>query len=152
MKVGVNVIIPESTWGHSLAEPAQRIPLPVLWLQSGGGFDYTDWQRYTALELYASEAGVAVVCSGTYCSGYMDTYHGDFKYFSQLSIETPKVVRHLFPLSEKPEENFLAGFSHGRLRFAEMAGARPGAVRRNRAVFGTEKHRGPAHRRRDQGE
>ena len=54
-----------------------------------------------------------MVCSGTYCSGYMDTYHGDFKYFSQLSIETPKVVRHLFPLSEKPEENFLAGFSMG---------------------------------------
>ena len=84
-----------------------------MWLQSGGGFDYTDWQRYTALELYASEAGVAVVCSGTYCSGYMDTVHGDFKYFSQLSIETPKVVRHLFPLSEKPEDNFLAGFSMG---------------------------------------
>ena len=111
MKVGVNVIIPESTWGHSLADRPRGYRYPVLWLQSGGGFDYTDWQRYTALELYASEAGVAVVCSGTYCSGYMDTYHGDFKYFSQLSIETPKVVRHLFPLSEKPEENFLAGFS-----------------------------------------
>ena len=113
MKVGVNVIIPESTWGHSLADRPRGYRYPVLWLQSGGGFDYTDWQRYTALELYASEAGVAVVCSGTYCSGYMDTYHGDFKYFSQLSIETPKVVRHLFPLSEKPEENFLAGFSMG---------------------------------------
>jgi len=113
MKVGVNVIIPESTWGHSLADRPKGYRYPVLWLQSGGGFDYTDWQRYTALELYASEAGVAVVCSGTYCSGYMDTVHGDFKYFSQLSIETPKVVRHLFPLSEKPEDNFLAGFSMG---------------------------------------
>ena len=113
MNVGVNIIIPENTWGHSLADRPKGYRYPVLWLQSGGGFDYTDWQRYTALELYAAEAGVAVVCSGTYCSGYMDTKHGDFKYFTQLSIETPKVVRHLFPLSEKPEENYIAGFSMG---------------------------------------
>ena len=113
MKVGVNVILPESTWGTSLADRPRDYRYPVVWLQTGGGFDYTDWQRYTAIELYASEAGVALVCSGTYCSGYMDTVHGDFKYFSQLSIETPRVVRHLFPLSEKPEENFLAGFSQG---------------------------------------
>lgn len=113
MKAGVNVILPESTWGTSLASHPRDYRYPVLWLQSGGGFDYTDWQRYTSLELYASEVGIAVVCSGTYCSGYMDTVHGDFKYFSQLSIETPKVVRHLFPLSEKPEDNFLAGFSMG---------------------------------------
>ena len=113
MKVGVNVIIPENTWGHSLADRPAGYRYPVLWLQSGGGFDYTDWQRYTALELYAAEAGIAVVCSGTYCSGYMDTIQGDFKYFTQLSIETPKVVRHLFPLSEDPNENFIAGFSMG---------------------------------------
>ena len=69
MKVGVNVVIPENTWGHSLADRPKGYKYPVLWLQSGGGFDYTDWQRYTALELYAAEAGVAIVCSGTYCSG-----------------------------------------------------------------------------------
>ena len=113
MRVGVNVIIPENTWGHSLADRPEGYRYPTLWLQSGGGFDYTDWQRYTALELYAAEAGVAIVCSGTFCSGYMDTYRGDFKYFTQLSSETPKVVRHLFPLSEDPQDNFIAGFSMG---------------------------------------
>ena len=56
---------------------------------------------------------MAIVCSGTYCSGYMDTKHGDFKYFTQLSIETPNMVRHLFPLSDDPKENFIAGFSMG---------------------------------------
>ena len=113
MKVGVNVIIPENTWGHSLADRPAGYRYPVLWLQSGGGFDYTDWQRYTAIELYAAEAGIAVVCSGTYCSGYMDTKHGDFQYFTQLSIETPRVVRHLFPLNEDPKHNYIAGFSMG---------------------------------------
>lgn len=113
MQVGVNVIIPENTWGHSLADRPEGYRYPVLWLQTGGGFDYTDWARYTAIELYAAEAGVAVVCSGTFCSAYMDTVHGDFKYFSTLSVETPKVVRHLLPLSEEPKDNFLAGFSMG---------------------------------------
>lgn len=112
-KVGVNVILPENTWGHSLKDRPEGYRYPVLWLQSGGGFDYTDWQRYTALELYAAEKGIAVVCSGTFVSGYMDTAHGDFKYFTQLSVETPKVVRHLFPLSEDPKKNFIAGFSMG---------------------------------------
>ena len=64
MTVGVNVIIPENTWGHSLADRPKGYRYPTLWLQSGGGFDYTDWQRYTALELYAAEAGVAVVIAG----------------------------------------------------------------------------------------
>ncbi len=113
MQVGVNVIIPENTWGHSLADRPEGYRYPVLWLQSGGGFDYSDWARYTAIELYAAEVGIAVVCSGTFCSAYMDTVHGDFKYFSTLSIETPKVVRHLFPLDENPANNFLAGFSMG---------------------------------------
>ena len=113
MEVGVNVIIPENTWGHSLADRPEGYRYPVLWLQTGGGFDYTDWARYTAIELYAAEAGIAVVCSGTFCSAYMDTVHGNFQYFSTLSIETPRVVRHLFPLSEKPTDNFLAGFSMG---------------------------------------
>ena len=113
MQVGVNVIIPENTWGHSLADRPEGYRYPMLWLQTGGGFDHTDWARYTAIELYAAEAGVAVVCSGTFCSAYMDTAHGDFKYFSTLSVETPKVVRHLFPLSEDPKDNFLAGFSMG---------------------------------------
>ena len=113
MEVGVNVIIPENTWGHSLADRPEGYRDPVLWLQTGGGFDYTDWARYTAIELYAAEVGIAVVCSGTFCSAYMDTVHGNFQYFSTLSIETPRVVRHLFPLSEKPTDNFLAGFSMG---------------------------------------
>lgn len=43
----------------------------------------------------------------------MDTKHGDFKYFTQLSIETPRVVRHLFPLNEDPKHNYIAGFSMG---------------------------------------
>ena len=37
MKVGVNVILPESTWGTSLADRPRGYRYPVLWLQSGSG-------------------------------------------------------------------------------------------------------------------
>ncbi len=113
MKVGVNVIIPKIHGDIPWQTDRRDINTRSYGSSRGGGFDYTDWQRYTALELYAAEAGVAIVCSGTYCSGYMDTKHGDFKYFTQLSIETPNMVRHLFPLSDDPKENFIAGFSMG---------------------------------------
>lgn len=62
MEMGIDVIIPENKWGYSLAERPKDYKYPVLWLLCGGGFDYTDWQRYTAIELYAAQAGIAVVC------------------------------------------------------------------------------------------
>lgn len=113
MEMGVSVIIPENKWGYSLAERPKDYRYPVIWLLCGGGFDYTDWQRYTALELYAAEAGVAVVMPSAFYSGYMDTIHGDYHYFSQITKELPPFLRSLFPLSKKREDNFVAGFSMG---------------------------------------
>ena len=81
MEMGIDVIIPENKWGYSLAERPKDYKYPVLWLLCGGGLDYTDWQRYTAIELYAAQAGIAVVMPSAYYSGYMDTIHGDYKYF-----------------------------------------------------------------------
>ena len=77
MKMGVNVIIPENKWGYSLADRPFGYKYPVLWLLCGGGVDYSDWQRYTAVELFAAQEGIAVVMPSAYYSGYMDTVHGD---------------------------------------------------------------------------
>ena len=68
MEMGIDVIIPENKWGYSLAERPKDYKYPVLWLLCGGGFDYTDWQRYTAIELYAAQAGIAVVMPSAYYS------------------------------------------------------------------------------------
>lgn len=54
--------------GIFLAERPKDYKYPVLWLLCGGGFDYTDWQRYTAIELYAAQAGIAVVMPSAYYS------------------------------------------------------------------------------------
>ena len=113
MKMGVNVIIPENKWGYSLADRPFGYKYPVLWLLCGGGFDYSDWQRYTAVELFAAQEGIAVVMPSAYYSGYMDTVHGDYRYFSQITRELPPFLRSLFPLSKEREDNFVAGFSMG---------------------------------------
>lgn len=113
MEMGVNVIIPENKWGYSLADKPENYRYPVVWLLCGGGFDYTDWQRYTAVELYAAQSGVAVVMPSAFYSGYMDMVHGDYRYFSQITRELPAFLQNLLPLSGRREDNFVAGFSMG---------------------------------------
>ena len=112
-KMGVSVIIPENKWGYSLADRPADYRYPTLWLLCGGGFDHTDWLRYTALELFAAQHGVAVVLPGISYAGYMDTAEGDYKYWTQISQELPEYLRKIFPLSYEREDNFVAGFSMG---------------------------------------
>lgn len=113
MRIGVNVIIPENKWGHSLKDRPEGYRYPTLWLLCGGGFDDSDWQRYSAIELYAAQHGVAVVMPGVYYTGYMDTKRGNYKYWTQITEELPDYLRRIFPLSDKREDNFVAGFSMG---------------------------------------
>jgi putative tributyrin esterase len=113
MRMSVNVIIPENKWGYSLADRPEEYRYPTLWLLCGGGFDYSDWERYTAIELYAAQAGIAVVMPSVFYSGYMDTVHGDYKYWTQITKELPPFLRGILPLSDQREDNFVAGFSMG---------------------------------------
>ena len=113
MRMGVNVIIPENKWGYSLADRPAGYRYPTVWLFCGGGFDHSDWSRYTAVELFAAQKGVAVVMPGISYAAYMDTAEGDYRYWTQITEELPEYLRRVFPLSEKREENFVAGFSMG---------------------------------------
>lgn len=113
MIMGVEVIIPENKWGYSLADRPKDYKYPVLWLMPGGGYNYTDWARYTALELYSAQEGIAVVLPSSYYAGYMDTAHGNYPYLSVIAQEMPEFLYHLFPLSREREDNFVAGFSMG---------------------------------------
>ena len=75
-KMGVCVIIPENKWGYSLADRPADYRYPTLWLLCGGGFDHTDWLRYTAVELYAAKHGIAIVLPGISYAGYVNTAGG----------------------------------------------------------------------------
>ncbi|MBL8024890.1 MAG: esterase family protein [Fibrobacteres bacterium] len=86
--------------------------MPVLWLLHGLSDDHTAWTRKTSIERYAEKRGLAVVMPEAGRSYYTDMVHG-LDYWTFISKELPAIARKLFPLSEKREENFVAGLSMG---------------------------------------
>lgn len=88
------------------------VKYPTLYLLHGGFGDYTDWQRKTRIELYAEKHKIAVVMPAVENSFYADMVNGN-NYWQFVSEEVPKVARGLFPLSDKREDNFVAGLSMG---------------------------------------
>lgn len=92
--------------GHSLEDP------PVLYLLHGLTDDDTAWTRFTSIERYANEVGLAVVMPQVAHSFYSDEAHG-LPYWTYLSEELPDIVRRFFRVSPKREDTFVAGLSMG---------------------------------------
>ncbi len=84
----------------------------TLYLLHGHSDDHTAWQRWTSIERYVEGLNLAVVMPAVHLSFYTDIAHGG-KYWQFISEEVPAVVRDLFPLSSKREDNFVAGLSMG---------------------------------------
>jgi putative tributyrin esterase len=85
---------------------------PVLWLLHGLSDDHSIWQRRTSIERYAEPLGLAVIMPNVHRSFYTDMRHG-YPYESFVAEELPAVVRGLFRLSPRREDNFVAGLSMG---------------------------------------
>lgn len=83
-----------------------------LYLLHGLSDDHSIWLRRTSIERYAADYGVCVVmpCGGK--SFYTDMKYG-MKYFSYITEELPKVVNEFLKVSNKREDNFIAGLSMG---------------------------------------
>lgn len=92
--------------------PQKRDPLPVLYLFHGGVADASCWIRYTDIEALAEELNIAVVMPNVGNSYYTDMVHGP-AYYMFVTEELPRMVRSVFPISEKREANFAAGLSMG---------------------------------------
>ena len=96
--------------------PSEQLPesgkFPVVWLLHGLSDDDSCWVNLTAVSRYARELGFAVVMPDGGRSFYADMACGP-KYWSFVSGELMTVCRNLFPLSQKREENFVAGLSMG---------------------------------------
>jgi S-formylglutathione hydrolase FrmB len=110
MDVGVNVIIPQKSKGMDAWEKKGNYKL--LYLLHGYSDDHTAWQRFTSIERYANEHGIAVVMPEVAHSFYTDMAHG-FKYYTYITEELPKVIKFYFPISDKPEDTYIAGLSMG---------------------------------------
>lgn len=117
MQTTANVIIPI----HS--DKLTEDEFPVLYLLHGMSQNYSAWQRYSMVEQYAEEAGVAVVMPDAGMSWYTDMKYG-FAYETFLTEELPAIISRFFPrLSRRREKTFVAGLSmgaYGALKFGML--------------------------------
>jgi S-formylglutathione hydrolase FrmB len=98
-QIGVETVVNRKLW-------------PCLWLLHGMSDDHTIWLRRTSIERYAEAAGCAVVMPNCHRSFYTDMKQGG-DYWTFLSEELPTLMRSFFPLSERREDNAVAGLSMG---------------------------------------
>lgn len=110
--VSVNVILPEVK-KQSPEAGAPDGTYKTLWLLHGLSRDRTVWMRRSNIERYADKYNLAVVMPEVGRSWYTDTCNGE-KYFTFVTEELPAVCRSYFKgMSEKREDNLIAGNSMG---------------------------------------
>jgi S-formylglutathione hydrolase FrmB len=111
--VSVNVLLPEKSKTLIGMDGKQVENMKTVYLLHGLSDDHTIWMRRTSIERYAIERGVAVVMPNVGRNWYTDTAYGA-KYFTFVTEELPHICRKFFNgMSEKPEDNFVAGLSMG---------------------------------------
>lgn len=127
--VKVNVVLPTPDssadfFGDKAKYPQGGQKYQTLYLLHGFSADFTDWQRFSRIESYAQEHQLAVVMASANNSSYCDLPYGG-KYFEFFTEELPRLVRAIFPLSDKREDNFIAGLSMGGYGSLKLALRRP---------------------------
>ena len=83
-----------------------------LYLLHGLSDDHTIWMRRTSIERYASEYGICVVMPNVGRSFYTDMKYG-LKYYTFVAKELPKIIQDFLPVSDRREDNYVAGLSMG---------------------------------------
>ncbi|WP_077624432.1 alpha/beta hydrolase [Sediminibacillus massiliensis] len=113
LSTSMTVILPQETNGQiGMQNKKIKGSHPTLYLLHGFSDDDTIWTRRTSIERYAAEYGLAVVMPNADHSYYTDMRYGK-KYWTFLTEELPEIARSFFPLSDKREDNFVAGLSMG---------------------------------------
>ncbi|WP_106767230.1 alpha/beta hydrolase [Paenibacillus faecalis] len=109
----MTVILPQNTTTQiGMNNVAGSHKHPTLYLLHGLSDDDSIWLRRTSIERYVASMGIAVVMPQVHRSFYTDMAYGG-KYWTFISEELPALTRSFFPLSDKREDNFVAGLSMG---------------------------------------
>ena len=106
----MHVLLPQRPLGEMKNKRAPKYR--TFYLLHGHSDDHTAWQRWTSIERYVEGLNLAVVMPAVHLSFYNDMAHGG-KYWQFISEEVPALVRDMFSLSSKREDNFVAGLSMG---------------------------------------
>lgn len=113
LSTSMTVILPQNTTTQiGMDNRARSKYHPTLYLLHGLSDDDSIWLRRTSIERYVASMGIAVVMPQVHRSFYTDMEYGG-KYWTFISEELPALARSFFPLSDKREDNFVAGLSMG---------------------------------------
>jgi len=108
MRSSMYVLFPQRSLADAQSKPKYR----TLYLLHGHSDDHTAWIRVSSIERYVEGLNLVVVMPAVNLSFYTDMVFGK-NYMQFISEEVPAVVRDMFPLSDKREDNFVAGLSMG---------------------------------------
>ena len=100
MNTSITVILPEQVEMNSIK---------VIYLLHGLADNCSGWSRYTVVERYAREYGVAVVIPEVQRSFYTDMDMG-LNYFSYILDEVPKVCQRFFGFSRSVNKTISWGY------------------------------------------
>ena len=115
--VDVTVVIPTKKFDFSKGENedfsyTKGMKYQTIYLMHGGGDENTLPYRFTSVERYAEDNVVMLVTPNIVHSFGVDTEYG-INYATFIGEELPKLIRVMFPSSEKKEDNFIMGFAMG---------------------------------------
>ena len=111
----VNIILPNCGANEPEEFYKSGKKYKVIWLLHGTFGDYTDWIRMTNIERYACDKNIAVVMPSSLNSMYVNwhTFAMGYNAYDNLLKELMPLVYGWFPISDKREDNFIAGLSMG---------------------------------------
>jgi S-formylglutathione hydrolase FrmB len=121
----VAVVLPDAESGESKSDLKKGRKYQALYLLHGLCDDWSKWVRRTPIERYAQKYNLAVIMPDGGKSFYTDMLYGG-KYWTYISKELPQIVRTYFPISDRPEDNFVAGASMGGYGSFKLAMKKPG--------------------------
>lgn len=116
MPTNITVFLPSFSYQNEKNKRAdfymRGMKFQTLYLLHGALADDSDYVNYSNIARYADENCIAVVMPCNYNRFYTDDPKGS-KYWKYISEELIDLCQTLFPLSDKPEDNFVAGLSMG---------------------------------------
>lgn len=102
-ETGINVVVPEKDYDGKYK---------CLYLLHGLGDDENTWLERSGIEKYAEKHGIVVVMPCAEASFYTNMKKG-YDYYDYIAKELPQFIRETFNVSDKREDNFVAGLSMG---------------------------------------
>ncbi len=116
--VDVTLVIPTPTIPESMGmgggKPCHtpKAKYPVLYLLHGMGNNHATWGGYSNVEFFAEERNIAVVMMSGENKAYINHEGGD-QFYDFVAEELPEFVKAMFPISDRPEDTYIAGLSMG---------------------------------------